>query len=594
MHLVLLETSGNQNYLFATNRLRENVGASELTYRAGTQFVLEAVAQLGGSALWDDDPNKLRENITKQSLIENADTPIEVIVATSGKALSLVKEKETAEKLISEVTRRALQEMPGLDICGVISEPFKWAKNEIHLKIKEVHKDFEEVRSSRPHPVARFPNLPITALCKTSGLPAYDIDKDGKEISVVSHVKQKTADAWKDRIGKILKGSEYFVVKSIDQLEKHFGTLSWFAVVHADGNGLGKIFLNFEQYSGAKNNRDYVNKLRHFSLALEDATENAFRESLKVLGKLKEENFQRKAQNNKGEILPIVPLVLGGDDLTVICNGEYALEFTRVFLKEFEQQTAREDIHRGIIPQIAQQSNYCPRLSACAGIAITKPHFPFHNSYTLAEELIKQAKTVKERLYISTDNKEKIPYPCSAMDFHVVYDASFTHLSEIRELLKTDKHLAKENQTRLTAKPYVVTTAENLPSAGEITHTENKSNAWICASHLDWVQTHHIRGLLTRIQALLEKGDDDHRQLPNSQVHYLREGLFLGHEEADGRFNLMLKRYPSFKEFLEEDSLFRFNFLCCHENDITCYRETRFLDALEATEFWKDYYREYT
>ena len=550
MHLVLIETSGNQAYLFATNRLRENIGASELTYRVGTEFVLEAVANQGGAKLWSkkDSPQELRAKLNNAPKIDNA--AIEVIIATSGKALLLVKDKPVAKAIISEVTERALQDTPGIDVCGVISQEFDWQQEDIDLKIKEVHKIFEEIRSSRPHPSARFPTLPITSLCANSGLPAYRLSKDKTAISKVSDTKQKAAEHWYSRINQILQGSGYSVAKSLNDMEKYFEAIDWLAIVHADGNGLGQIFMNFKDFINCpdktilENNRIYVDKLQQFSLALEDATENAFRKALRVV-------------KNQKIVLPIVPLVLGGDDLTVICDGKYALAFTRIFLQEFETETAQ----KSIFAEIAKQALNAPRLSACAGVAITKPHFPFHNSYKLAEQLIKEAKTVKQKV-----QKDGKPYPCSAMDFQILYDSSFTELSEIRQRLLVDN-----GKTRLTAKPYVVTPKNDLEEV-----------------EAGWAKNHHVNDLLTRIEIFLQKDKENRPVLPNTQVHNLREGLFLGKKEADGRLQLIFERYKEeLHKFLEND----------YNQDNTLFRqteteqlwETRFIDAFEAAAFWEKY-----
>jgi hypothetical protein len=249
MYLVLLETSGNQNFIFSTNKLRENIGASELTYRAGTQWVMEAVATIntGQPQIYPIDTS-FRDRLLDPELnlpIEAA--KIEVIIATSGKALLLAKDREDAKQVIQSVTKKALQAAPGLDICGIISDEFDLETGDLGKMNQQLHQRFEGVRGARPGPDTRFLRLPVVAECATSGLPAAVCPvENGRSVlrSSVSEQKRSARDAGFNRIQALLqsRNARYEFLGNISQFEDDFAdNTSWLSVVHADGNGLGQI-----------------------------------------------------------------------------------------------------------------------------------------------------------------------------------------------------------------------------------------------------------------------------------------------------------------------------------------------------------------
>lgn len=445
MHLVLLETSGNQNYIFATNKMRENIGASQLTYIAGTAYVDEAINGVAG---------------------------IRPVVRASGKAILIADDETVARKVVSCVTFKALEDAPGLDVRGVVGPAFGPGEP-IHDRIKEAYRLLDQLRSRVPGPAARFQRLPVVAECATSGLPAARFDGNGPEPgarSAVSIAKQGAAQNGLNRIRDLVQnsGSAARLPYSTTQLED-LGC-DWLAVVHADGNGLGQVFLDFDRFAAGNDN--YRDKLNQFSAALDRCTEQAFCAALAVL----------KARG-QGEVLPIVPLVLGGDDLTVVVDGRQALKFTKTFLDEFERRTAANECVSGILNQATNQA----KLTSCAGIAIIKAHFPFHAAYELAEGLLKEAKA------FAKDPSRKRP-PFSALDFHILYDASGPDLERIRAALEVDAGM-----TRLVARPYATTPGVETPRR-------------------------HWDDLHQRVTAVRARSDDHRRRLPNSMLHKLREG----------------------------------------------------------------------
>lgn len=568
-HVVLIETSGNQPYVFSTNKRRENVGASEL---------IDSVARV-----WLKDWMKSHSSVTDQH----------VLVAASGKILLIAPDQATAKNLVRFITQQALRKAPGLDVCGVI-RPIGEGSNAEMDAVTAVHRDFPAVRNARPGPDERYLRLPVVAECESSGLPANTLRRESSDSpyrprSAASAARMDAANRAYDRFGRLL-GLDAMLApmlregaineRAIKRIMDHLAERAeWVAVIHADGNSLGKVFLSLGDNNvvGGDSSR-YREVSRGFSDAVQRASEWAF---ARALSSIKPSLRLGGSEEAEGEsrVHAFLPLIVGGDDLTVVCDAQHALPFTHAYLQAFESfalhdhcdepgDAERASLIRDVLAGVPDAVAGSDFLTACAGVAIVKRHFPFSAAYTLCSELTDRAKMVKRS--VLTDGGVSVP--CSAIDFHVLYDSSDASLDRIRRGLHAsagDVEPAEPDAARpsLVARPYVTTSLARLARASE------ESTAWVRRREWD--------GLVERTAAFrrpLPGAVSEVETLPRSQTHDLREALFLGVGVAEARFSELWQRYPRAAVLAAPDT-------ACLLFTQGAEQVTGFLDALEAVDF---------
>lgn len=152
------------------------------------------------------------------------------------------------------------------------------------------------------------------------------------------------------------------------------------ALIHADGNGLGKLLRELE----FGDDEQAIDGWRGFSDALNEATYSACLTACsKVL-----------LPHQYDGRLPARPVLLGGDDLSFIVRADLALHFTRAFLEAFELETRqRLSGFEGVSEE---------GLTACAGMAYLRSNQPFYMGMELAEALCGHAK-MQVREYTGVD-----------------------------------------------------------------------------------------------------------------------------------------------------------------------------------------------
>jgi len=163
-------------------------------------------------------------------------------------------------------------------------------------------------------------------------------------------------------------------------------TTRYVGILHADANALGNITSQLADELSSLTGADFTKTFKTFSEKINLATTEAAQLALAPII-----NNTKQTKITDNPFLPFRPLVLGGDDLTVII-GEFAFDFARDFLEFFEQKTKEH------LAELQEYDAIPEQLTACAGLAFIKINQPFRMGYRLAESLTLEAKQQSKAL----------------------------------------------------------------------------------------------------------------------------------------------------------------------------------------------------
>lgn len=374
---------GIQSFIFQTNELKDIVGASELVNEICTKDF--------------DEYSKTGESIVR--------------AAGTIKHIYAENEINDLEKTVKNFPKKVMSKAPGITVSQAVVEvddnDTNWFENAVDVLEHKL-----KYQRNKPAQSLTVGFLGTDRNPKT-GLPAVAKDDDGNLIDEAVQIKRSYANDAHYRLCVSAFGVENLdnrIAYKIDDITKNN---DWIAIIHADGNGLGKII---QQIGGDKQT------LHDFSAGLDSATMEAAKKAYRKVEKYFNEGF-----------IPIRPIVVGGDDFTVICRADFALEYITAYLDAFEHET-KVFIERLSKNNEKLKNSGIKQLTACAGIAYIKSSFPFHYGYKLAEKLCEAAKNDSK-----AHNKDTAP---SCVMFHKVQDSFVENYTDIvdRELI-----IRKEN-----------------------------------------------------------------------------------------------------------------------------------------------------
>jgi hypothetical protein len=373
-----IDVLGIQGYVFASNRLRDVLAAS-----------------------WMVDHVVKRE---ADSLLQWGMTDDRVLLAAGGNAIVEFASLDDATTWTRRYTHWLQDEAPGIEVVvahrAYDGRSLAWGLKALAVDLARAKL---ERRPSAPQ-LGELVSRPIARLRKH---------------------RHQASGRWRPFLPASLDQAPGWTADFADEFDligRTRGDTSLLGVVHVDGNGVGKaIKVWLDRCLDEEVGDDRVRtEYREWSRAIDELGERVLRAMIqrvaacisRVAACISEEENEhgekrcvirgtpcelgfplRDWRDDKARktvkdtvFLPVRPILLGGDDLTFVCDGRIALDLAAAALREF-------GAHQ--IPHLGEGGGE-RTLTACAGAALVKAHAPFHRSYALAESLCASAKRARQ------------------------------------------------------------------------------------------------------------------------------------------------------------------------------------------------------
>ncbi|MCR5176855.1 MAG: hypothetical protein K6C05_08390 [Anaerovibrio sp.] len=385
---ILFDVRSIQRYIYAANKLRTNIGASYIVENLFSETLVKVLDK-------NFNGSKDLKSWEKPFYAERESTEYQCQIAYIGGGNAMVLfdisvDDDELKRLVALFSQKVLIKAPGLHIGAAIgildfsnNETYKNSRNKLFAVLKQ--------NQNNIIPTVSLPYTGFTQVCDIDGEVASYYDDQGlfpkerhnyysHEIVAKANAVKKSNDKLEGMFAKELNDGEYSFPTELENLGQQ-AKKNYIAIVHIDGNNMGVKFSSCTDLSSH----------RELSADIKEKTKKSFGRLLASIVAEYEDYKSNKSLNlqeaDGKKLLPIRPLILGGDDVTFICPAKVAIAYSKRFIQFMAEKS--EDIN----------TEAARSIDCCGGIAILPTKYPFFRGYILAEQLCDSAKEKMRELW---------------------------------------------------------------------------------------------------------------------------------------------------------------------------------------------------